>query len=124
MTLPAHDWPILNVQAGQGQQLMLEGVAIVGALLLAMDRCLPGAARERALVMHVRISGGAAAVGPGLNSVMALAAASGFRPGKRVPEGEPRSLCSAASNWASKTAGRKIQSCMPYLAVQPSHKVA
>ncbi|KAK9792689.1 hypothetical protein WJX73_001305 [Symbiochloris irregularis] len=80
------------MRAGQGQQLMLEGVAILGALLLAMDRRLPGAVRERAVVMHVRISGGAAALGPGLNSIMALAAASGRRSGARAPEGWPTAL--------------------------------
>lgn len=66
---------------------MLEAVSITGCLLLALDRCIPGYARERAVVIHVRISGGASAVGTSLNAVMALAAASGFRPGARAPAG-------------------------------------
>ena len=67
---------------------MLEVVAMLGCLLLAMDRCVPGHCRERAVVMHVRVSGGTAAVGPSLNAVMALAASSGFHPGGRLPAGE------------------------------------
>ena len=77
-----------EAQAAEGQQLVLEAVAIMGALLLALDRCIPGFTRERAVVTHVRVCGGAAAVGSSLNAVIALAASTGFRPGARLPAGE------------------------------------
>ena len=38
---------------------MLEAIALTGALLLALDRQIPGATRERALVAYYRLKGGA-----------------------------------------------------------------
>ena len=38
---------------------MLEAVALIGALLLALDRQIPGAIRERAVVAYYRLRGGA-----------------------------------------------------------------
>lgn len=76
------------MQISDGQQLLLEVVAIFGSLLLALDRCIPGYTRERALVAHVRLQGGAATVGPSLNATIALAAASASSPGSQLPAGK------------------------------------
>ena len=38
---------------------MLEAIALIGALLLALDRQIPGATRERAVVAYYRLKGGA-----------------------------------------------------------------
>ena len=75
---------------------MLEAVAIIAALLLALDRRIPAHTRERAVVLHVRAEGGTAAVGPSLNAVIALAAASGFRLGAQPPAGEPELAAQAS----------------------------
>ena len=47
-----------SLQNPEGKQLMLEAVALIGALLLALDRQIPGAARERAVVAYYRLKGG------------------------------------------------------------------
>lgn len=47
------------LQNAEGKQLMLEAVALIGALLLALDRQIPGATRERAVVAYYRLKGGA-----------------------------------------------------------------
>ena len=47
------------LQNAEGKQLMLEAVALMGALLLALDRQIPGAMRERAVVAYYRLKGGA-----------------------------------------------------------------
>ena len=44
----------VRTQASKGQQLMLEMVAVLGALLLTLDRRLPGPVREAAIVAHYR----------------------------------------------------------------------
>jgi len=48
-------------QSGEGKQLLLEAVAGLGALLLALERRIPGPTRERAVVAHLRRRGGAQA---------------------------------------------------------------
>ncbi len=48
-------WP----QNPEGRQLLLEGVALIGALLLALDRRIEGGARERSVVALYRARGGA-----------------------------------------------------------------
>ena len=48
-----------RLQNPEGKQLMLEAIALIGALLLALDRQIPGAARERAVVAYYRLKGGA-----------------------------------------------------------------
>lgn len=40
---------------------MLEAIAIIGALLLALDRRIEGGARERSVVAYYRARGGAQA---------------------------------------------------------------
>ena len=47
------------LQNAEGKQLMLEAIALIGALLLALDRQIPGATRERAVVAYYRLKGGA-----------------------------------------------------------------
>ena len=75
---------------------MLEVVAVIGSLLLALDHCIPAYTRERAVVTHVRVRGGATAVGPSLNAVIALATtSSGIRPGTQKPAGELRHFLKA-----------------------------
>ena len=46
-------------QGAEGKQLLLEAVAGLGALLLALERRIPGPSRERAVVAHLRRRGGA-----------------------------------------------------------------
>lgn len=46
-------------QNPEGRQLLLEAVALVGALLLALDRRIDGAVRERSVVAYYRLKGGA-----------------------------------------------------------------
>ena len=48
-----------RLQNPEGKQLMLEAIALMGALLLALDRQIPGATRERAVVAYYRLKGGA-----------------------------------------------------------------
>ncbi len=47
------------MQNAEGKQLMLEAIALLGALLLALDRQIPGAVRERIVVAYYRLRGGA-----------------------------------------------------------------
>ena len=47
------------IQNPEGRQLLLEGVALIGALLLALDRRIEGSARERSVVALYRARGGA-----------------------------------------------------------------
>lgn len=47
------------MQNPEGKQLMLEAIALVGALLLALDRQVHGTIRERAVVAYYRLKGGA-----------------------------------------------------------------
>lgn len=51
-------------QNAEGRQLLLEAVALVGALLLALDRRTDGAVRERSVVAYYRLKGGAQARAP------------------------------------------------------------
>ena len=46
-------------QGAEGKQLLLEAVAGLGALLLALERRIPGPSRERGVVAHLRRRGGA-----------------------------------------------------------------
>ena len=48
-----------NAQTGDGKVLVCESVGQLGALLLALDRRLPGPIRERSLVAYYRQKGGA-----------------------------------------------------------------
>ena len=48
-----------NAQGPEGKQLMVEAVALLGALLLLLDRRIPGPARERSVVAYFRARGGA-----------------------------------------------------------------
>ncbi|KAK9917364.1 hypothetical protein WJX75_003552 [Coccomyxa subellipsoidea] len=74
----------------EGRQLLLEAVALVGALLLALDRRTDGAVRERSVVAYYRLKGGAQAVGPSVNQVITLVSSTGFQASaKRPPAGYP-----------------------------------
>ena len=50
---------VWGLQNAEGKQLMLEAIALLGALLLALDRQIHGAARERIVVAYYRLKGGA-----------------------------------------------------------------
>ncbi|CAL8464950.1 g4485 [Coccomyxa elongata] len=74
----------------EGRQLLLEAVALVGALLLALDRRIDGAVRERSVVAYYRLKGGAQAVGPSVNQVITLVSSTGFQASaKKPPAGYP-----------------------------------
>ena len=60
-TVGALKQPSVCVQNAEGRQLSLEAVALVGALLLALDRRTDGAVRERSVVAYYRLKGGAQA---------------------------------------------------------------
>ena len=47
------------MQGAEGKQLLVEAVAGLGGLLLALERRIPGPSRERAVVTHLRRRGGA-----------------------------------------------------------------
>lgn len=47
------------MQNAEGKQLMLEAVALIGGLLLALDRQIHGTIRERVVVAYYRLKGGA-----------------------------------------------------------------
>ncbi len=49
------------MQNAEGKQLMLEAIALIGALLLALDRQIHGMIRERVVVAYYRLRGGAQA---------------------------------------------------------------
>ncbi len=54
----------VGAQNPEGRQLLLEAVALVGALLLSLDRRIDGAVRERSVVAYYRLKGGAQAWAP------------------------------------------------------------
>ena len=79
----------LASQTAEGKQLLCEALALLGTLLLALDRRLQGPVRERAIVAYYRLRGGSQAVGPSANAVIALCAATGLDAvRKRSPAGE------------------------------------
>ena len=68
------------MQGSEGKQLYCEAIAILGALLLTIDRKLPGPLRERLIVAFFRMKGGLQAAGVSANAVIALFADTGFNP--------------------------------------------
>lgn len=59
MCIQVHLLMVAAVQNAEGKQLMLEAIALIGALLLALDRQIHGTIRERAVVAYYRLKGGA-----------------------------------------------------------------
>ena len=49
---------VLPYQGPESKQLMVEAVALLGSLLLLLDRRIPGPARERSVVAYFRARGG------------------------------------------------------------------
>lgn len=77
---------------------MVEAAALLGCLLLLLDRRVAGRARERSVVAYFRARGGAQAVGPSINSVIALCAGTGYHPSARwLPSGALPHLLSPLS---------------------------
>lgn len=68
----------ITAQASEGRQLFCEAIAILGCVLLTLDRKFPGPMRERVVVAFLRMKGGIQAAGPSANAVIALCAVTGL----------------------------------------------
>ncbi|KAL0035553.1 hypothetical protein WJX77_011820 [Trebouxia sp. C0004] len=78
-------------QASQAQQpASLQLVALLGSVLLLLDICVPGTARERSIVTHIRLHTGSQIVSRQAAAIVRLFAATGFEESvAKVPTGYP-----------------------------------
>ena len=73
------------VQSNEGKKLLLEATYSLGMAMLTLAHHIPDLPRERSVVAFFRLKGGAQAVGPSINAVMKLCAATGFTPSAKQP---------------------------------------
>ncbi|KAK9819467.1 hypothetical protein WJX74_009419 [Apatococcus lobatus] len=79
--------------SNDGKKLLLEAIYSLGSAMLTLAHHIPDLPRERSVVAFFRLKGGTQAVGPSINAVMKLCAATGSNPSaKQPPAGFPESF--------------------------------
>ena len=78
----------------------LQIVALLGSILLLLDKCIPSSARERSIVAYVRLNSGSQSVSSQALAVIGLFASTGFEAGStKAPTGQHTGLDKSAAWW-------------------------
>ena len=64
-----------QLQDVEGLQSM---VALLGSVFMLLDKCIPGMARERSIVAHIRLNSGSQLISNQAPAIVRLFAATGF----------------------------------------------
>lgn len=64
-------------------------IALLGSVLLLLDKCMPSPTRERSIVAHIRLNSASQLISSQAPAIIRLLAATGYAAGKdRFPAGQ------------------------------------